>query len=412
MSHHHPCISKTRSSIFFSNLIHEPFVSLYALLPFILVNNFKVAAFQIVLLTMLQPIASIFSFYWSDLLSQRKHTLKMNLLGAGLLARIPFIIAIFFNNAWLLIFASTLYMLFLRASIPAWVEMLKINLPSKLREKYFAIGSAIGYGEGVFIAIGVGMLLDANIATWRILYLIALLLGLIGVLIQVSLPIREGSHHEKTRVKKKQGIKKSFVNPWLDCIHLMKTRPDFRRFQWAFMIGGFGLMLAKPVIPFYFAQTLHLSYCDLMIAYSICKGLGFVLTSPVWSRSMSILSVGQFTALVLTGFGAFSLLIVLGVYGSFWIYLAFFVYGIAQAGSHLIWHLSGPLFSQEEKSARFSSVNIVMCGVRGMLAPPLGGVLGVFLGPIIVLYLSAILCLSAVSTMFVRVPKRLTQVAS
>ena len=404
MSRSHPHISKTRAAIILSSLIHEPFASLYPLLPFILIKNFKAAAIQIVLLTMLKPIASLFSFYWSEMISQKKHSLKGNLLGAGLIARIPFIFAIFLDNAWALIFASTLYMVFSRASIPAWMEILKLNLPRRFRERYFAIGSALGYAEGVLIAIGIGSLLDSNMDSWRVLYLGALFLGLIGVVIQAKLPIREAHFDEPSK-------KMTFLRPWIDCLNLMKTRSDFRRFQWAFMIGGLGLMLIQPVIPIFFAETLQLSYRDLMIAFSICKGLGFVLTSSLWSRFMSTLSIGNFTSLVLAGFALFSVMIALGVYGSIWVYLAYLVYGIAQAGSHLIWHLSGPLFAEDENSSRYSGVNIVMVGVRGMLGPPLGGLLVTITGPLFVLYLSAILCLSGVSSMLIRVPSRLNSPA-
>lgn len=398
-------VQKTRSVVFFSNLIHEPFSSLYPILPFILIKNYQAAALQIVLLTMLKPIASIFSFYWSELISQKRHTLRRNLLGAGLMARLPFVVAIFFDNVWLLIAASTLYMLFTRAGIPAWMEILKLNLPGKLREKYFAIGSAIGYAEGVFIAIGVGSLLDYDIHLWRHLFLIALALGLLGVLTQVLLPIQKKEIEQKGE---KKSLKENFLRPWQDCLHLMRTRPDFRRFQWAFMICGFGLMILQPVIPIFFSENLHLSCRDIMIAFSICKGLGFVLTSPLWSRSMSTLSVGRFTAFVLIGFGLYASCLVFGIYSSIWIYLSYFIYGIAQAGSHLIWHMSGPIFSESEDSSRYSGVSVVLVGVRGMLGPPLGGLLSLVFGPLLVIYFSIVLCLGAIFTVSVRAPTRLT----
>ena len=170
-------------------------------------------------------------------------------------------------------------------------------------------------------------------------------------------------------------------------------------------------MIIQPVIPMFFSETLKLSYRDLIIAYSICKGFGFVLTSPLWSRYMGILSVGRFTSIVLAGFALFSLMIAFGIYSPIWVYFAYFVYGVAQAGSHLIWHLSGPVFADKEESSRYSGVNIVMVGVRGMLGPPLGGLLAALFGPLFVLYLSVIFCLSGVSSMLVRAPKRLTQPA-
>ena len=407
MSLKYPYIQKTKWSLYLSSIFHEPFSTLYPLLPFVLLSALGASTLQIVLLTMLKPIASIFSFYWSELLSQKRHTLKVSLLGAGLLGRVPFLAVLFLDNVWLLIGASTLYMLFYRASIPAWMEKLRRNLPAKgIREHYFSVSSALGYGEGVLIAIGIGTLLDHHLGLWKFLFAAGLLLGIIGVIIQVVVPTR-ALKSDRDQVVKQDSFREGFVKPWIDCIELMKKRQDFRRFQWAFMIGGFGLMVIQPVIPIFFAKVLQLSYRDLLIAYSICKGLGFVLTSRLWSRAMTRISVGEFTSLVLVGFALFPLFIIMAQYGAIWLYVAYFIYGIAQAGSHLIWHLSGPVFAEVDQSSRYSGVNIVMVGVRGMLGPPLGGLLALTLGPISVLVFSAILCLSGTASMLINTPSRL-----
>lgn len=403
MAKHFPHAYKTRRAILWSSLLHEPFSSLYPLLPFILLKSLGATAFQIVLLTMLKPVSSIFSLYWSEKISQNRHTLRMSLLGAGILARIPFMFVLFFDNVWLFIVASTAYMLFSRAGIPAWMEILKVNLPDKIREKSFSFGSALGYAEGVFIAIGIGSLLDRSIFSWKIFFGGAILLGLVALVIQAFLPV--GEKKEKTEPLEPLSWKESFLRPWQDCFDLMRNRSDFRRFQWAFMVGGFGLMVIQPVIPIFFTETLAISYRDLMIAYSVCKGLGFVLTSSLWSRALSYLSIGMFTSFVLLGFALFPLLIVAAIIHPFWIYAAYFVYGIAQAGSHLIWHLSGPLFAEGEKSSRYSGVNIVMVGVRGILGPPLGGLLASICGPIAVFVISATFCISGITALFVRAPE-------
>ena len=78
-----------------------------------------------------------------------------------------------------------------------------------------------------------------------------------------------------------------------------------------------------------------------------------------------------------------------------WFYLAYIVYGVAQGGSHLCWHMSGPIFARNENSAMFSSVNVVMVGIRGCIGPPLGGLLCVWLGPLVVLPFAAFLALLA-----------------
>jgi MFS family permease len=375
-----------------------------------MIKDLGATPFQIVLLTMVKPVASIFSFYWSERISRKRESLKMNLLGAGLLGRVPFIAALFFDNIWFLIAASALYMLFLRASIPAWMEIIKVNLPGKgIREQFFSVSSALGYGEGVLIAIGIGSLLDHHLGAWKLFYLGALALGILGIIFQVALPVREVKESIE-KPEKKETFKERFIRPWIDCIELMRERSDFRRFQWAFMVGGLGLMIIQPVIPIFFAETLKLSYRDLLIAYSICKGLGFVLTSRLWGKALNQISVSLFTSFVLVGFGVFPLLIIFATYSSIWLYMAYFVYGIAQAGSHLIWHLSGPIFAGKEHSSRYSGTNIVLVGIRGTLGPPLGGLLAICLGPISVLFISAILCIGGTSAMLFKAPAKLKEI--
>ncbi len=400
-------IPRTKGFLYFSTILHEPLVSLYPLLAFILTKSMGAVAFQIILFTMLKPVASIFSFYWSELVSQNRHSLRANLLGAGLLARLPFLFAIFTGNVWAIILGSTVYMLFVRAAIPAWMEMIKLNLPKMVRERVFSVSSTLGYAEGAIIAIALGSLLDNDIMVWRYLFAVAIVLGMIGVIIQVCMPIREGKSTSHVKENRPLSFKEAIIRPWADGIRLMKTRSDFRRFQWAFMVGGFGLMIIQPVLPIFFAETLQISYRDLMIAYSICKALGFVLTSGLWAKAMSRISIGAFTAYVLVGFAIYPIFVILGQFSTQWIFVSYFIYGIAQAGSHLIWHLSGPIFAHEEQSSRFSGVNIMMVGVRGTLGPPLGGLLSYLLGPVSVLAISSFLCLSGTLSMIYNAPKRL-----
>jgi len=58
----------------------------------------------------------------------------------------------------------------------------------------------------------------------------------------------------------------------------------------------------------------------------------------------------------------------------------------------LVWHMSGPIFAGKEESSRFTGVGLMMGGLRGAVAPPLGGWLAVVLGPIEVLVLGGALC--------------------
>ncbi|MBU6446939.1 MAG: MFS transporter, partial [Verrucomicrobia bacterium] len=77
-------------------------------------------------------------------------------------------------------------------------------------------------------------------------------------------------------------------------------------------------------------------------------------------------------------------------------YLAYVLYGLSQAGSHLLWNLSGPMFAKEADSAQYTRVNILMVGLRGSITPAIGGVLCHCCGPAFVILLSAGICLAGV----------------
>jgi len=78
-----------------------------------------------------------------------------------------------------------------------------------------------------------------------------------------------------------------------------------------------------------------------------------------------------------------------------WLYLGYLGYGIMQAGSELGWNLSGPIFSGKQESSPYSSVNILMVGFRGCLAPALGTLSYYAFGAVPTLMIGALFCLSA-----------------
>jgi MFS family permease len=225
-------------------------------------------------------------------------------------------------------------------------------------------------------------MLDKHPLAWKFPFFIGLALSLAAMFIQAALIDNDQI------VQKGGGLKIQLFNPLKDSVHLMIKNQEFRRFQWAFMIGGIGLMIIQPVIPIYFTQRLLVSYSDLMIAFSICKALGFVLTTPLWSGFLKSFSQRAFVGLVLLGFALFSFLLLFSSMTLYSLFFAYFIYGVAQAGSHLIWHLSALLFSENEPSSRYLGINTVMVGIRGLIGPMIGWFLMHTLSPPLIFTMS------------------------
>ncbi len=387
-------------ALFLSNLISEPLFALYSLIAFILYKDLGASAFQVALLTALKPVVTILSFYWSAGLKGRAHKLKPNVLWAGFLMRAPFLLCPWVDSVWFIIIAAVNYMFFYRASMPAWLEIIKRNMGEGKRNKIFSISSGLGYAEGVIIALGCGALLDHDPGLWKWLFCIAAVIGLTTLIVQSRIVV-EGEDTPKEPVS----LKELIIRPWRDSYQLMRERADFSRIQWGFMACGFGLMLIQPAIQLFAVDVLQISYLEMLSAISIAKGLGFALSSPLWARWIDRMHIFKMASLVFLGTGLFSILLSFSIWNIAWLYIAFFWYGVGQGGSHLVWNMSGPIFAGKEESSKYTGVNVVMAGLRGAIAPPLGGFLAVGCGPIQVLIMGSVLCFYGSLKMLRREPK-------
>jgi MFS family permease len=374
-------------TLILTNLLTEPLFTLYNFLVFILYKDLGASTFQISLMTMLKPVVAILSFYWSAGLLGKSKKLKSNVLWAGFLMRAPFLLCPWIDSAWYVIWAAVNYMFFFRAGAPGWMEIIR-RTAGKKGGRAFSYGYAMAYLEGVVLGFAFGGLLDKDPGLWKILFFGAAVVGLFSVAIQSRLKVQG-----EDRVEEKLSLKELLLRPWKDSYELVKRRPDFSRFQWGFMICGFGIMLVQPALPLFAVDVLGISYMEMAGAISIAKGLGVALSSPIWAKGLERFNFFRISSLVFLSMGLFPIMLSFAGWSVVWLYLAWFWYGVGQGGSHLVWNMSGPIFAGKDESSRYTGVNVALVGLRGAVAPPLGGWLAVLLGPVQVLTMGGILCL-------------------
>lgn len=391
--------SRTAQAFIWTNGLKAPFWAIYGLLMFIMKKDLGASYFQIACLIALKPIVGLLAPYWSALVHKRPERLRSNLIWATILSHLPFFFFPIFSHPWFIIFAGSLFLLMKRGIIPAWMEVMKRNLPEGKREKVFSYGSMISFLGGALIPFVFGVMMDKDPGCWRILFPITSLVSIGGILFLFRLPEEQGEPDEK---KSTFDFKKSILRPWVTTYELLRNRPDFWSYQLGFMLGGGGLLMMQPALPAYFVDGLHLSYKELAIAIATCKGLGFALTSRVWAGFMKKIGIYQFSGLV-TIFGAlFPLALFAGKFGGVpWVFAAYVIYGVMQAGSELTWHLSGPVFSKNEDSSAYSSANVIMVGLRGIVGPYIGGIIcAQFGGPIVGMMTGSVFCILATIQLF------------
>ncbi len=366
--------TRTRTALLWMNLAAEPLLSMYFLLPFILCREWHASAKQVALFLTLRPVLCFCAFWLSSWM--RKTQLVAHLILFSLLAYIPFLFFPFVPRYGVLLICAACYQLFSRASLPALIEVLRRNMDKAPREKSFSWFYFISFTESGLLGCLFGWVLEGSFFRWDMLLLIAALIGM-----TVYYPLRRiapiPSHAPE--------------GSWMESIRLLK-RKEVAIFQWLFMAGGAAFMFMAPALSRFYAHDLVLSYKDMAMGRFVMMALGVSLASHFWQKGLHKLHVLPLTRLVLLGFSLFPCLILIARWNHLFLFLGFFIYGIAQAGSHLIWNLSGTLFDPEKDSMPHTRLNLLMVGLRGLIFPFLGGVICDRYGPIVVLWLGMALC--------------------
>lgn len=378
---------KTVHAFIWTSFLKAPFWGMYALLVFILSKDLQASYLQITCLIVLKPVVSLLSPYWSALVHNRPDRLRSNVILATVIGHLPFFFFPLIDDPWFLVGSGALFLMMKRGVIPAWMEILKRNLPEKKRHSTFSYGSILSYIGGGLLPILFGRWMDVEPGSWKLLFPLTALLSMIATLFLMLIPTPKAPTE-----KIPFDLKSSLLRPWKNSWHLLKTRPDFTRYQVGFMLGGGGLMVMQPALPDFFIKELTLSYTALAIAIATCKGIGFALTSRIWAAWMDRLSIYRFSALVTLLAALFPVLLLVAKVQIAWVYIAYLIYGVMQAGSELSWHLSGPLFSRKEDSSTYSSVNVVAVGLRGLFAPICGSILCTSFNPTATLLIGGALC--------------------
>jgi len=390
---------KTRRAFMWMNILNTPFWAIFNMLPYILYKELHATAFQITTIIVLKPAVSLLAIYWSSLIEKRRDRLLSNLIIARVLSHLPFLFFPFVDNVWYFILSFGFYMMLARGTVPAWMEVLKLNLPGISREKIFAMGSAFAYFGAALIPFALGEIMDSYMEAWRYIFPITALISTSAIFFKSLIPIKIEENKDETKIDT-QAISfsiKNFTNelikPWKSAYHLLLRRADFASYQLGFMIGGAGLIIMQPALPVFFMDGLNLTYTELAVALTFFKGIGYALSSPGWAKLLTKIDIFKFNSKVTSLAFIFPFFLIAAQYNLFWLYAGYLLYGCMQGGSEMSWNLSGPIFSKDEESCAYSSVNVLTVGLRGCVIPILGNLALGFMMPTQVMLIGSLLCL-------------------
>lgn len=385
-------VQTTKSAYILTRLFDAPFWAIFNMLSFILYKDLHATPFQLAMLITLKPLVSIFSSYWSSHVNNRRDRLIPNILSARLLAALPFFFFPWVSNPWFFVASFGFYMMLALGIVPAWMEILKLNLPDKVRENIFSYAQISAYSLGAFLPYLLGGILDEYSQAWRWIFPSAALLALVSSFFQlrITIPPQKIVSQPPTT-----NFGHYLLKPWKNSWNILKEHPDFLKFQTGFMLFGCGLMIMQPVLTIFFVDELKLSYTEMAVALAFFKGVGFLIGSPLWSKWIHRLNINYLCGIVAIIASFFPLGLICAKSFLFLLYLSYFAYGFLQAGNELAWNLSGPIFSKGKDSSAFTTVNVIAIGVRGCFIPFIGSTLSIYFGSVAVMVLGGFICLLA-----------------
>jgi MFS family permease len=381
----------TRSAYIWTRLLDTPFWGLFNLIPLILYKDLHATPLQLAVIITLKPLVSILSSYWSAYYHKKQRQLVPGILLARVMAFLPFLLIPFFYHPWYLISVFGLFMFLQMGMMPAWMELLKQNLPAAQRDKVFSYMQAFGYLGGGLLPFALGWALDEWAFAWRLMFPIVALIGLSSLFWQISIKVKPTTPQSDPIIKSHL-----LLSPWKSAWKVLYHNRSFAKFQAGFMLIGSGLMIIQPVLPVFFVDQLNLSYTEVGVAITLCKGIGFALGSPIWLKSIQSINIFLFGSIVAILAMFFPIFLILAKFQTSWLFLAYLLYGLMQAGNELSWNMSGPIFAgKEEDSSPFSSVNVMAVGIRGLFIPSIGALCLSQFGSSAVILVSGFLCLLA-----------------
>lgn len=365
----------TRWAFLWTRILGTPFFVLINMLPFILYKDLHITPWQITAIVALKPMSSLLAPYWSQSIYQRPDHIIANLVWGNIFRYLPFVFIPWIDSPWYIIFAFGIYMLLHRATVPAWMEMLKRNLPNRTHEYTVGYWSTIDHLGTAIVTLALGFILDSSEQVWRLLFPAMAICGLSSTFLLMRLPsLPKPQLDSNAKSAHWDKIKEGFIKPWQHSWKLIREHVGFANYQIGFMIGGAGLMIMQPALPSFFVDTLNLSFVEMGLAIAVCKGIGVAVTSPFWTRLFSKMDIFYFSGLVTLVASLFPFLLLIAPLHLWVLYFAYALYGVMQAGSELSWHMSGIVFAKENESSAFSGTNVLTVGLRGCIVPAAGAI--------------------------------------
>ncbi len=376
------------------NIVEGILFGFFLMNEFIFLKSLNATEFQVGLLFLFSMVAFLPLMFFNEMLRRTVNKKKLIRITA-LITRTPLLLFFFFptsiNSGNIAFFHYAFLGIFLVYYLGTPIILPTINLFLRNAYQDNNFGKLYGYAttiNKILVLVSTfcfGQLLNLDHYSFRYVYPILGITGIIGLFYLSKIPIRIPK--ETIRLKFMEAIKKS----GLRLFDIVKNDKPYRHYEISFFLYGIAFMITVTVISFFMERHLGLNYPSI----ANYKTLGAFMTIaflPLFGKVLNNTDPRRFVIISFAFLLIYIFLVMITEYlpyyfwlGNFQIYytlfIAFIFFGLFGASNTLAWHIGSAYFSKDKNSAPdYQAVHLILTGVRGLFAPLMGVLLYSVLG--------------------------------
>ncbi len=314
-------------------------------------------------------LANITSFAWAILAHGKRKIPFITALQLGVLISIALMALAPRTPAGLimLVVAAFSARILLAGIVTIRATIWGVNYPAQ-RAKLTGKLQTVSVTISSLIVIGLGLAMQYNENSYRILIPVGGFIALLGVSSYARIRLRTErvilkNEQEQTDADNKTSILSGFK--------VLKDDKDYRNYQICQLLLGFGNIMSWTPFVIMAKQQFDVNYLQGILLTQVIPLMTMPFTIPLWAKLLDSVHIIQFRAFHSWIFVASMLCALFAglMHTLEFLFAASILRGIAFGGGALAWNLGHLQFVKAEKSQDYMSIHVTLTGLRGLTAP-------------------------------------------
>jgi MFS family permease len=275
-------------------------------------------------------------------------------------------------GAWVLVLGMALANLLLAGVIALRSIVWSLNYDRAVRARVTGRLNVMTTATLLVAALSGSWLMDRDPSSFRAIYAVSALIGIVGALAIARAPVVDEEEH--LAIERDEHEDAEGDGEHRGMLAVLREDPKYARYMaWQFLLGSSNMMVDAPLI--------YLVSNQLQAGYVVSIGLVTVvplalatLTLPWWAHFLDRVHIVEFRARASLLWVGWQLLVFIGAWQESlaWILFGRILLGLARGGGSLAWNLGHNDFATQRNLAAYMGLHVTLTGLRGLFAPFVG----------------------------------------